>query len=594
MANRFLEFYNDELDALRGRAQRFAEAFPKIAGRLRLSREVSDDPHVERLVQSFAWSAARIRQKLDDGLPELTGGLLETLYPHYLAPLPSMTMIALTPAPGLDAVQTLPRGTEILSEPVEGDRVRFALTQAVELAPLRIADARMMNRPFEAPPYPGLNPAGALRLTLAPSGRARLNALGVKRLRLWLAGPRPQAMALFQLLSQSCIGAALALHSNDDSPRHLPAGALAPSGHGDDQGLLPYPEASFRGYRTLTEFFALPEKFLFFDLETGPLTGSDRQDIYLYFDQPPGALERQIDASAFTLFASPAVNLFPAQAEPITLDGTRTSFPLLADARRPKTRAVHSVRHVTLASPDGAAEPALPYFHRLTERHGEGVFWQIRRPEDDAAGTGDPWATTLSFVDKTERALAPGARTASVEVLATNADLPRKLPFGGGQPALSMQLYADHVSAVSCLTPPTAPRAPSMHADRAWALLSHLSLNHQSLSGDGAPVLRNILRLYAPADNRETARLIDAIAKVETRPGLTRLGQVMLPGTDITLTFDEGRIDPASAVFFGSALDRFLGCYTTINSFTRLKLRLGGRSDDLARFAPRAGAEALI
>ncbi|MDO5611859.1 MAG: type VI secretion system baseplate subunit TssF [Paracoccus sp. (in: a-proteobacteria)] len=592
MANRFLNFYNEELDALRSRAQRFADAFPKIAGRLRLSREVSDDPHVERLVQSFAWSAARIRQKLDDSLPELSDALLETLYPHYLAPLPSMTVVGFTPSPAMDAVQTLPRGTEILSGQIEGDQVRFAITQDVELAPLRIAAVQMMNRPVEAPARPGLNAAGALRLTLAPTGKARLADLGVSRLRLYLAGAHPQAMALFQLLHQSCTGVSLALHGNDDQPHHLPPGALKPSGHAADQALLPWPDAGFRGYRTLTEFFALPEKFLFFDLETGPLTGSDRQDIYIYFSQPPGALERQVDLSSFALFASPAVNLFPSQAEPITLDGSRSLYPLMADARRPATRAVHSVRHVTLASDNGQLQPAKPYFHRLTERRAEGVFWQIRRHADDPGLW--PGATSLAFVDSRNQALPPNHRTASVQVLATNADLPRKLPFGGGQPRLSMRSGSDHVAAVACLIPPTAPRRVALPEDRAWGLISHLSLNHQSLTGDGVEVLRNILRLYDPGDSRETARLIDAIAATDARPGFTRMGQVMLPGTDITLTFDADAIDPATAVFFGAMLDRFLGCYTTLNSFTRLMLKQTGRSDILASFAPRAGEEALI
>ncbi|MFV0386287.1 type VI secretion system baseplate subunit TssF [Paracoccus sp. (in: a-proteobacteria)] len=592
MVNRFLEFYNEELGALRGRAQRFAEAFPKIAGRLRLSRDLSDDPHVERLVQSFAYSAARIRQKLDDSLPELTDGLIETLYPHYLAPLPSMTVVAFRPDPQMDAVRTILRGTEMLSETIEGDQVRFAITQDVALAPLRIESAQVMNRPLQAPPRPDLNAAGALRLTLVPTGKAKLTDLGLTRLRLYLSGAQPQAMALFRLLHQHCVGGVLAAHSSDPDARHLPAGALHPSGHHEDEGLLPYPDSSFRGYRALTEYFALPEKFLFFDIETGSLTAAGRQDIYLYFDRPAGELERQITDAAFTLFASPAINLFPCQAEPITLDGTRSAYPLQADARRPNTRAVHSVRHVTLASGDGQIRPARPYFHRMTERGAEGVFWQVRRHSDEDGQT--PGATSLCFVDTRNQAHSPGDHTASVQVLATNAALPRKLPFGGGQPRLHMRGTVDYVAGIACLIPPTAPRRSTPPADRAWELMSHLSLNHQSLTKGGTPVLRNILRLYDPGDSRETAHLIDAIASVQGRPGFTRIGQVMVPGTDILLTFDSDRIDPATAVFFGSVLDRFFGCYTSLNSFTRLTLKMSGRTDNLAAFAPRAGEEALI
>src|SRR5689334_19366715 len=81
-------YYDRELGYIRKLAGEFAEQHPKIAGRLRLSGEATDDPHVERLLQGFAFIAARIHRKLDDDFPELTQGLLEVLYPHYLAPIP--------------------------------------------------------------------------------------------------------------------------------------------------------------------------------------------------------------------------------------------------------------------------------------------------------------------------------------------------------------------------------------------------------------------------------------------------------------------------------------------------------------------------
>jgi type VI secretion system protein ImpG len=124
--------------------------------------------------------------------------------------------------------------------------------------------------------------------------------------------------------------------------------------------------------------------------------------------------------------------------------------------------------------------------------------------------------------------------------------------------------------------------------------MSHLSLNHLSITIGGAPALRNILRLYDPTGSRETAQMIDAIEQVTSLPALARLGPTMISGSDVTLTFDAQRIDPGRAVLFGAVLDRFLGCYTTINTFTRLTLRLRDRTDALATFPARAGEEALL
>ncbi|MFV0334212.1 MAG: type VI secretion system baseplate subunit TssF [Tropicimonas sp.] len=592
MANRFLEYYNDELDALRRRATRFADSYPKIAGRLRLAREASDDPHVERLVQSFAYSAARVRQKIDDSLPELTDGLLETLYPHYLAPLPAMSLVAFEAARELEAAQRVPAGTEVLSEPVEGDICRFRTSQDVEIAPIRIKALRMMDRPVEAPPRQGLNAAACLCITLEPTGKAPLSELGLNRLRFYLSGPARHANALFRMLHHQVTGIDLATHSADTEARRLAPGAIRPTGFADDTALLPYPEGSFRGYRMLTEFFTLPEKFLFFDIETGPLRENRRLDIYIYFDTPPGGLERQVDAAHLTLHATPIVNLFRSRTEPITLDGTASVYRLQADARRPLTRQVYAVSHVTLARSDGRIEESRPFFHRLTDRGGDGIYWQIRRHGEE--GGRLPGATSIAFVDTREEPVAPADTTASIEVLATNGALPRRLPFGGGQPRLKLASGVDHVAGVSCLRPMTTTRQAHAARDRAWQLMSHLSLNHLSLTADGTPVLRNILRLYDPGDSRETAQLIDAIEAVSARPGLTRMQGVLVSGTDVTITFDDQRIDPGQAVVFGSVLDRFLGCYTALNTFTRLTLQMKDRTDALARFAARAGEEALI
>lgn len=190
MAEGFLHRYNEELLALRRRAARFADAFPKIAGRLRMTGDVADDPHVERLIQSFAYSAARVRQKLDDEFPELTDSLLETLYPHYLSPLPSMSIVRFRPSDTLASVQTVPRHTEILAEPVRGEACRFRTTQDVEMAPIEITGAALSGQPINAPLSPYVGVAGCLRLSIRSlDARKPLGSLGVNRLRLHIPSP---------------------------------------------------------------------------------------------------------------------------------------------------------------------------------------------------------------------------------------------------------------------------------------------------------------------------------------------------------------------------------------------------------------------
>ena len=587
----FLEHYAEELRALRGRAARFADAFPKIAGRLRLAPGTTDDPHVERLIQGVAYSNARLRQKIDDEFPQLTGALLETLLPNALAPVPAMSVVAFEPVPGLGKVQTIPRHTEIEAGPVEGEPIRFRTSQAVALAPLRLASARIMNRPFEAPAPPRPDAAGCLRLTFEPMGKTRLHEARVERLRLFLAGAPRDAEALMALILQGVQGVALAAHSGDEAPRRLPGSAVTQAGFARDEGLLPVPPGGLDGHRLLVERFALPEKFLFLDVETGPLPHPDRVDVYLYLARAPGELERRLDAGAFALHATPVVNLFPTRAEPVPIDGTRPDHPLTVDARRPLAKRVHSVSGVTLAEAGGPSRAARPYFHRLTERGARGVFHQlVRHPSSPGEPAGE---VSIAFVDGRGAETRARETTATVEVLATNGQLPLALPFGGGQPKLTVPGGVENVAHVACLLPVTAPRRADTGRGREWRLTSHLALNHLSLTEEGAAALKGILRLHDPGDDREVAQTIDAISGVATAPAIARIRGVTVSGVDVRITFDPGRIEEGRAVVFGTVLDRFLGVHATVNTFTRLALRMEGRTDDIAAFPARAGEGAL-
>src|SRR5947207_15685675 len=119
MDERLLDHYNKELRHLREMAGEFAREFPKIAGRLALdkdAREVCPDPYVERLLEGFAWLAARVHLKLDAEFPRFTQALLETVYPHYLSPVPSMAIVRFEidpPQPALAAGVAIPRGTSL-------------------------------------------------------------------------------------------------------------------------------------------------------------------------------------------------------------------------------------------------------------------------------------------------------------------------------------------------------------------------------------------------------------------------------------------------------------------------------------------------
>lgn len=592
MADGFLARYNEELAALRERASRFAESFPKIAGRLRMSGEMIDDPHVERLVQSFAYSAARVRQKLDDEFPELTDNLLEILYPHYLAPLPSMSIIQFEPAKTLASEQVIPRHTEILAEPVAGETCRFRTTQDVAIAPVDLVAARLTGQPIDAPssPFSGVN--GCLRLSLRARGmRQTIADTGLSKLRLHLAGPWQQALQIHELLCNHTVGIALARHSSDLQPVILGSRNLRSLGFDRDEALLPYPAPSFDGYRLLTEFFALPQKFLFIEISGLDLWNGDTLELFIYINHTSPKLERSLTVRDFALHATPVVNLFRQACEPIAIDGTRTDYRLLADARRQNTREIYLVEKVTLTNPDGTREVSQPFFGRSSRSNSAGTHWQVTRRFDDD-GTSD---TDISFVDAQRKYASPVDTVASVDALCLNRSLPEQLPFGGGHPHLQLASGHEAVSSVQALIPPTSAMRMSDQEGRNWRLISHLLLNHLSLTDGNGGSLRDILSLYSFRDSPETKLFADAIIAVDAQSSLARMPHGgMVPGTDIALTFDPNAIDPAAAYLFGSILDRFFGLYTSINSYTRLTIFMKGISEPIASWPARAAERPLV
>ncbi|MGK6316966.1 type VI secretion system baseplate subunit TssF [Neorhizobium sp. DT-125] len=593
MAEGFLHRYNDELLALRRRAARFADAFPKIAGRLRMTGDVADDPHVERLIQSFAYSAARVRQKLDDEFPELTDGLLETLYPHYLAPLPSMSIARFRPSATLASVQTVPRHTEILAEPINGEACRFRTTQDVEMAPIEFAGASLSGQPINAPLSPYAGAAGCLRLSVRPPDpRKSFGDLGVRRIRLHIPSPWQQAVAVYELLANHTLGIALAKHADDRAPVFLPATNLKPVGFEPEQAMLPYPAPSFTGYRLLTEFFALPQKFLFLDIDGLDAWRGETLEIFVYLNESDAKLERAVSVRDFALHATPVVNLFRQTCEPIAVDGTRTEYRLLPDARRQKTREIYSIDRVLLTGSRGQEEFCQPFFGR-SQRAGAGTtFWQAYRRFDEDDRTSD---MEIAFVDRNRRFAWPVDAVASIDTLCLNRDLPEQLPFGGGHPFLQLASGHEAVANVEALIPPTPSVRMHDQEGRNWRLMSHLLLNHLSLFDNQGAALKDILSLYAFRDSPETKLLVDALVKIGARNSTARLGSGgMVPGTEIALEFDPAAIDRPSAFLFGSVLDRFFSLYTSVNSFTRLTGSMKGQSKPIAMWPARAAERPLL
>lgn len=606
-----LPYYERELGLFRQYTREFSSRYPKAAGRLLIAGETCEDPHVERLIQSVALLTARVAKRLDDAYPQFTHSLLDTLYPHYLRPFPSCSIVRIAadeaPAGGqLAQVAHVARGTVLRSQPVQGVACKFTSAYDVTLAPLAIS--RLHFSPLiDAPP--GLRlPAGASALLsiqfTSSSDNYHLDRAGFSYLRLFADGEPSVRAALLDALFLRGAGAYVAL--DEHSPWHAVDGMpLAPAGYADDDALIPFSARSHPALRLLTEYFAFPEKFHFIDIEWSrlaallpkqcrqftlhlPLKGvrSDSHEARLLSSASPGNL---------LLGCTPVVNLFAKSGVPIRLTHTEPDYALVADATHAFAYDIHSIETVTLVRKDEAGERLstfLPLYASLQGSQTEhGQYWLARR--DAAVAAISPGhEMRLSLIDPQFSPDNAACATVSTQLLCSNRDLPTQLHYGLPGGDLLAEDVPDGIPA-RFLRKPT----PSMRflADTHWRLIAHLSLNYSSLTQAGLGQFQKMLGLYDLPRSATTQRLIRGIVTLEhgsTRAWMPTLPfPTLMPGIAIRLGIDEQAFAGCSLYIFAQVLQRYFALNSQLNCFSQLTLLSQRSGEELIR-CPERSADA--
>lgn len=611
MADELLPYYEKELAFIRQLGAEFAKEHPKIAGRLGVNDETIEDPHVSRLIESFAFLNARIQHKLDDDFPELSDALLNILFPHYQRPIPSMSILQFEADAGqLDSKYIIPKGTLLETEQFQGENCRFSTIYDTELLPIKVKSANLIGRPFSTPGSSNIHGAeSVLKLSLTTfSEEITFADLRPEHFRFYLKGQSQHINPLYQMLLNDCVNTVMATSEDDVSPTTLGRNIVRPVGFGIEEGLLPYPPSSFVGYRLLTEFFIFPEKFMFIDIADMsskiPDDAGNNLDLYFYLNSSNVELEHNISEMTFALGCTPIINLFSHDADPIKLDHTHSEYQIIPDSRRPTGYEVYSVDKVTASSSDGEDEIYNPFYglnhdQQNTDSHS---FWFASR-RDSKLGIFDRDEGTdmyLSLVDLHFNPNLPEDHTITLETTCSNRDLPEKLPFTIDQPKLQCIDSAPPCSAIRCLVQPTSVvRAPLRNHAR-WRLISHLNLNYLSLTGrnDATRALKEILRLYDFRESSVTRALIESIVSIIAKPISAPLNidghATMCRGMEVKVELDDSLLTGSSAYLFSTVLEHFFALYCSINSFTRLLVKVKNKEGYLKKCPPRAGEKVLL
>ncbi len=610
MRDRLEEFYERELFYIRRMAAEFALDRPKIADRLDISTDtrVSADPHIERLIESFAFLTARVRLKIEDEFPELTDSLMSLLYPHYLAPSPSVSIAQFVLDPSQGKVTdgfTIPRESRLTSREVQGVPCRFRTAYPVTLWPLELTTS-YLTAPFGSGVKlpPGFAHVEAmLRLELRISGNVPWNSLSLDQLRVCLNGDEKTTHQIYELIFNHCEG--VFLKDGNGATSILKSDSVKEVGFAQDEGLLPYDPRSFIGYRLLTEYFAFPQKFLFADL-TGlrPMmakAAGQKIDLCLLLNKADRTLESRVDPGIFRLGCTPIVNLFRHSADPIRLTQTQTEYHVIPDVRHRRAYEVYSIDAVTSTDLNTSAISEYQPFYAC--RHGRTneispTYWHAKRiPSKFKNDRGtEVW---LSLVDLGFNPTSPAVEVLSLSTTCSNRDLPGELRTSGGE-SWGFQLEGQApIKRIDPLVPPTLPsRLPD--GELRWRLISHLSLNHFSITDGeaGADALREILKLYDYNSSRTTSQQIAGIESVSSRRKTARItggpSVGFCRGVELDVTFDPEKYPGVGSYLLASVLDKFVGLYASINSYTRLTSRLKNAPEPFKVWPYRVGDQTIL
>jgi type VI secretion system protein ImpG len=613
LPRQFLEYYERELAYLRQMGAEFGERYPAIAGRLLLEPDRCGDPHVERLLEAFSFLAARIHVRLDDDLPELTEGILDIVYPHYLRPVPAMSIAQFSPgreASSLGGAATVPAHSELVTrQMIDGEPCRFQTSYPVDLWPIEIAECAWRRPEQIKSPARIPDAVGVLRVLLRATEGASLKQLKPGRLNFYLGGEKSLMLSLYELFCRNLVQIVV---RDPQSPEIRKLGlhrrCVQPMGFGDDESVLPYTQRSFHGYRLLQEYFSFSEKFLFVSLnglsEAVSLAESGELEVLFYFsqfDQPARAraLEMGVGLGSMKLGCTPIVNLFRQTAEPILVSNAKHAYRVNPSTRHHRMMEIFSVDEVKATNPSRRSSATLrPLFeHRFSRLPEKGnIFWRSSRKHAEFDHRR-PSEIFLTIVDRDGAMMQPNAEVLNVHCTCTNNDYPSGLSFGNPEGDFDLQ-GGGAIGRIQMLHRPTTTSRPPAAAGQVWSLISQLSLNHLSLSEGGLQALKEILRLHNFTESPYLDRQIDGIRSFKSARRIALMqsehGSVAARGTRIELELDEEEFVGGGAYLFSAVLDRFFGLYVSMNSFSQLSVRITQRKEGLEEWPARAGSQVVM
>ncbi|MHC6528752.1 MULTISPECIES: type VI secretion system baseplate subunit TssF [unclassified Vibrio] len=557
------KYFQDELTYLREAGSEFAKYHPKLTNFL---SEGTYDPDVERLMEGFAFLTGRIREKIDDELPELTQSLMTLLWPHYMRSVPSMCITELSPHVGSVTERTvIARGAEMASEQVESTQCLFRSCYDVDLYPVRLTGIEQANS----------RTSSTVDVSLSTEHGLELSRLKMDSLRFHLHGEvhitRTLYLWLFRYLDY------VELDVGGGYKHRLRADQIKPVGFAENEAILPYSKNSFSGYRLLQEYFSLPEKFMFFDV-TGLewLKGIPQRSTLKFSFVFKRALPSEVvlKDKHFKLHCTPAVNLFSIDADPIRLEHRRNEYKVRPQTNSQEHFEVYSIEEVQSWSKSERRRKKLIEFESFEHQINQRDKREFYKTKVGERINGRGLERYISFHTHDSGIADLGTETVLMKLVCSNADLAERLSVGD-------ITYTTHKSPTYAtfrnITKPTQSVSPQINGELQWQLIANMSLNYLSLANiDVLKVLLSTYDFHSRVDrqaHRASIHRLDGIRSSEMEPIDRVFRGVAVRGTQFNLIVNSSYfVNEGDMFLLASVLNEFIRLYSSLNSFTELEV----------------------
>ena len=605
MDKKLLQLYDDELQSIREKGQKFADAYPKIASRLKLGQGDTGDPMVGCLVESFAFLTSQLRYDLDVESEQLTQNSLQLLYPHYYLPIPSYSMVQFESSEQQASLHNIEKGTRVCSDANNRAKVIFTTAYNTTVSPLgidniiykKLDDVSVNQRK-------NVSLRSYLQFDInCSNSNISLADVMPPQLRFYINGLQDSSGLWLENICRDV--RVIEINTDAGESIDIDVSAITPCGFSDDESLLPFPGNSFTGFQLLSEYFAYPERFNFFSL--GGISQCLKSQtcstatITLYFDSHHPSLEKSMHQDLLKLNCTPIINVFEHTAEPIDFDHTQSEYHLVADAQLPaEAHEIYSVESVGVSSSryKDHIQTAAYFGRRFSQTSKNYIYWHTIRKSCASLGehhiVGDEVFIAFSeqFDEMIEESLI-----LSPKLLLTNRDLAENLPYGGGQPNLTFERgHHDVIEYIHCIKPISPIRYRDSSHDGRSGLSTHLAINQLGLFEPGKCLehIKQCLALYSFSDpysnNIIEKGIVDITTKLVTKRHPSTLTQGFCRGLCVKIAINEVYITVEQRFLFGEVMQRFLSQTCSINMFVRVQL-VNQNNDTLLSWPPVLGNE---